>query len=293
MAHLPRIQAQVALATRHKVSGWLDGVHSAIQAGRSMEFYDVREYVRGDDTADIDWKASARHGSLLVKRHVAERRATLILAVATDLSLAGMASPLHRKRDVAVTAAGTLAALALAFGDYVGLAYWSDGRPRATRPATRDVQVERMLGRIEEAAGHEHGEADLSQLLAFTSHSIRRRGIVAVVCGDADIDADLEARLRRLVAQHEVLMITISDLDPTDPAIAERDVMGLDDGRLLLREFRRDPQLRQEFLADRQDRADRRAATLSRLSIPHVHLDDPSAVIPQLLRLVRSLGRGI
>lgn len=292
MAYLPRIRAQVALATRHKVSGWWDGVHSAMQSGRSLEFYDVREYVRGDDTSDIDWKASARHGSLLVKRHVAERRTTLILAVATDLTLNGMASPLQRKRDVAITAAGTLAALALASGDYVGLTYWADGRPRATRPATRDVAAERMLGLIADGNPAERSETDLSQLLAFTAHSIRRRGIVAVICGDIDIDADLEARLRRLVAQHEVLLITIPDIDPTDPTIEDREVVSVRNGRPLLREFRRDPQLRREYLTDRQERSSRRSSAAARLSIPHVHLEDTTAVVPQLLRLVRSLGRG-
>ena len=81
MALLTRYRNQVSLALRRPIVGLFDGVHQAVNAGRSLDFNDLREYVRGDDVADIDWKASARNGELLVKRHVAERRATLLLAV--------------------------------------------------------------------------------------------------------------------------------------------------------------------------------------------------------------------
>ena len=36
--------------------------------GRSLDYDDLRDYVPGDEVRDIDWKATARHGSPLVKR---------------------------------------------------------------------------------------------------------------------------------------------------------------------------------------------------------------------------------
>ena len=121
MPRLTRVHTEVMLATRGKVSGWLDGAHQSVNAGRSLEFHDVREYVRGDDVSDIDWKASARGGQLLVQRHVAERRTTLLIALATGRSMAAMADPSTVKRDLMLDAAATLASLALASGDYVGM----------------------------------------------------------------------------------------------------------------------------------------------------------------------------
>ncbi|RMB58339.1 DUF58 domain-containing protein [Tessaracoccus antarcticus] len=289
MARLTRVRRAIALATRHRVGGLYEGVHSSLHAGRSMEFNDLREYVRGDDVAEIDWKASARSGgSLLVKRHVAERRTTVMVAVATGRSLAGMASPTETKLDVAIQVAGAFGSLATQHGDYVGL-IWCDGHDiRAARPSTRDVELERMLGHIEAASTADRPEGDLGRLLEVTATTLRRRGIVVLVCDDVDIDADLESRLRRLVVQHEVMVITLADLDPTDPAIADSPVVGLDDQRELLKELRRDPRLREAIEADRTERAARRTTALSRLAISSLHLSGTDGLVPAVLSLVRS-----
>lgn len=291
MARLPRIQAQVALATRHKASGWAEGVHASINAGRSLEFHDVREYVRGDDTSDIDWKASARRGSLLVKRHVAERRTTLLIAAATGASMAAMASPTLRKSDAQLDAAATLASLALTHGDHVGLLRSDGALTSGVRPSGRAVRVEQMLSALEAANRLGAPEADLSHLMEATATSMRRRGIVAVVCGDIEIDADLEARLRRLVTRHTVLLVAVPDLDPTDPQLAGRPLVGLDDRRRLPADLLRDPRLGEAWRADRNERAARRAATLARLAIPSLLLRADDPVVPQVLTLARRMRR--
>ncbi|NLE97930.1 MAG: DUF58 domain-containing protein [Propionibacterium sp.] len=287
MARLTRIQTQVALATRHKVGGWAEGVHASVNAGRSLEFHDLREYARGDDVADIDWKASARRGSLLVKRHVAERRATLLLAAQTGRAMAAMASAGTVKRDLALDAAATFASLALAHGDYVGVIH-RGGATVSARPTSRAVHVERMLTALERSSTPTSPDADLAGLLDTAATVTRRRGIVAIVCGDVEIDAHLEARLRRLVVQHEVLVVVVPDIDPTDPAL-EHPLFGVDNERPLPR--LRDRTLRDEWLADVAARAARRSAALSRLSIRSTTLAPDEPVVPQVLSLVRSVRR--
>ena len=76
---VPRLKARLALPAHRKVSGLLEGEFASMQTGRGMEFNDLREYVRGDDVKDLDWKASARTGEMLVKRYVAVRRHTVLL----------------------------------------------------------------------------------------------------------------------------------------------------------------------------------------------------------------------
>ncbi|WP_040284693.1 DUF58 domain-containing protein [Tessaracoccus massiliensis] len=288
MARLPRIQSQVALATRYRVSGWSEGAHSSVHAGRSLEFHDVREYVRGDDVADIDWKASARRGSLLVKRHVAERRTTLLIAAATGRSMAAMASPTARKSDLLVEAAATLAALALGHGDYIGTLHWNDGATAGGRPSTRAVQVEQLLAGLDAACRLDADDADLPRLLDATATALRRRSVVAVLCGDVEIDGELEARLRRLVAQHEVMLVAVPDLDPTADVGT---VVGIHDRRRLPRELLRDRHLREAWRADCAERAARRNAALARLSISSLLLNPEQDVVGQVLTLVRGMRR--
>lgn len=265
MPRLPRIRTQVALATRHKVHGWSDGAHPSVHAGRSLDFHDVRAYVRGDDVADVDWRASARAGSLLVRRHVAERRATLVVAMATGVEMTALASPTDPRAEVALDVAATLGALALQTGDYTGMLWWAGG-PRSARPTTRAVQVEQMLSMVEQSMTGGGAAPGLSDLLDATAAAARRPGLVAVVCGDDPFDADVESRLRRLSARHEVLVVMVPDLDPTDPAVSSSEVVGLD-GRRLSRALRADPRLREEVAADRAQRRAQRAAVSSSLGI--------------------------
>ena len=120
--HVPRIKARLALQAHRRVRGLLEGEYAAVQTGRGMEFNDLREYVRGDDVKDLDWKASARTGEMLVKRFVAVRRHTVLLVVSTGRSMAA-ANALHvSKRDLAVEVAGL-----------VGWLGGAPGRPRRHR----------------------------------------------------------------------------------------------------------------------------------------------------------------
>ena len=89
--------------------GLLDGQYTAMASGRSLDFDDLRSYVRGDDVKDIDWKSSARSGELLVKRYRAERRHTLAFVVPAGGPLAGAATLTQSKADVVLAAIGVLA----------------------------------------------------------------------------------------------------------------------------------------------------------------------------------------
>lgn len=290
MPRLTRVHTEVMLATRGKVSGWLDGAHQSVNAGRSLEFHDVREYVRGDDVSDIDWKASARGGQLLVQRHVAERRTTLLIALATGRSMAAMANPSTVKRDLMLDAAATLASLALASGDYVGMLHFGAPGAVAARPSTRAVRVERMLTEAEKASTLTSPDADLAVLLERTGASIRRRGIVAVITGDVDIDANLEARLRRLAVQHTVFLVVVPDMDPTNEQLS-RAVHDLDAARDLPRAILAHPTLAAAWRADVAERALRRNTALARLAIPTVTLAPEKPVVPQLLGWLKGVRR--
>jgi uncharacterized protein (DUF58 family) len=104
-----------------------------LQPAGDGEFHGVREYRRGDSPRRIHWRASARHGALLVKeleRESATRR--LVIALDTHhLFQAG--SDREAAFEYAVRIAGSLARHCLANGWEVGLA--CGGRAPAIRPA--------------------------------------------------------------------------------------------------------------------------------------------------------------
>ncbi len=76
--------------SRYQNRPGLIGGHQMRRKGQSLEFYDYRPYVPGDDIRHVDWRASARHGSdkdLLVRTFVAEEQLTLIISLDTRDSM--------------------------------------------------------------------------------------------------------------------------------------------------------------------------------------------------------------
>ncbi len=133
-AHLTRVKARMSIHAHRKVRGLLEGEYASLQTGRSMDFADLREYVRGDDVKDLDWKASARSRTLLVKRYAAARKHSVLLAVSTGRSMAAMNDVDVPKRDLAVMVAGVVGYLATRHGDLVAGVYGDAAGQRYLKP---------------------------------------------------------------------------------------------------------------------------------------------------------------
>ena len=142
VALLPRVKSRLFIHANRRSTNLLEGEYAAITAGRSLDFDDLREYVAGDEVDDIDWKATARTGSPLVKRYKQTRRQDVILAVDTGRGMAAAAEGGGAKRDVAVLIAGALGYLSLRHGDAVGTRD-ACRRARAASPAAGERGVPR------------------------------------------------------------------------------------------------------------------------------------------------------
>lgn len=284
MALLTKVKTTMAVHAHRKVRGLLDGEYASIHSGRSMDFHDLREYVAGDDVKDLDWKASARRGEFLIRRYVADRKHTILLTVTTSRAMAAMANPVSTKRELAILVAGIVGWMAISHGDHVGLVTGDAEAAHSVRPGSTEVALERMLARIQSAATLEAGGTDLAGLLDYVVRTVRRQTIMLVITDDVALTEHDERQLRRLRAQHEVLFVTLADLDPTDPALSGP-VVDVDTGRAVP-EFVRDPALHRELAAERQTRHRARRRTLDRLGIASEHVAGEAEAIPAIFRLL-------
>ncbi len=117
--YINEIKAHVSIASSKKTSSILEGTYKSIFRGKSMNFENLREYVMDDDIKDIDWRASARTGKLLVKQFIAEKKHNVMLLMDTGLKMYGDTNRLEEKREIATYVAGTIGYLASTNGDYV------------------------------------------------------------------------------------------------------------------------------------------------------------------------------
>ena len=69
------------LYARRTVDGTLHGIHRSRRKGVSSDFDHHQNYLPGDPLKHVDWKASARHDRLYVKRHMEDTALTVRLVV--------------------------------------------------------------------------------------------------------------------------------------------------------------------------------------------------------------------
>ncbi|WP_193598507.1 DUF58 domain-containing protein [Microbacterium sp. YJN-G] len=117
---LPAFTSRKHLPSRLARLRELDGNTSIQVRGQGTEFDSLREYVRGDDIRSIDWRATARAGTTMLRTWRPERDRQVVILIDTGRTSAARVGDSTRL-DAALEAALLLAALASRAGDHVHL----------------------------------------------------------------------------------------------------------------------------------------------------------------------------
>ncbi len=208
--------------------------------GEGSEFEALREFVPGLDARTIDWKASARHRSLLVRQHRAERDHSVLIAIDTGLQMAEHLSGQPRL-DHAIRAALSLAYVCLKTGDRVGLGGF-DERLHSYLEPRRGISA---FARLRKRSAHlDYGTTETNYLHSMTQLATKlpRRTLVVVFTDFVDsITAEiLVDRLEQLARRHLVLFVAIQDPRPAEMASRRPDSLLALDRAVLAADLVRD-----------------------------------------------------
>ena len=210
---LPRVKSKMAIFAHRKARGMLDGEYGSVFRGRSLDFDDLRAYVPGDEVRDIDWKATARHGTPLIKRYVAVRRQTVLLITDTGRNMAAEAAGGEIKKDIAVMALGVMGYLAHRHGDVVGLVSGDAKETRSLPAKGGEAHLERLLRHVHASTTVDSAASRLEDQLEHVARTVKGRFLLFVVTDEITATPSLAGLLRRLRAQHEILWLTVRDAE--------------------------------------------------------------------------------
>lgn len=275
----------MAIHAHRRVREILHGEYSSVFRGRSMDFEDLREYVPGDAIRDIDWKATARSGQTLVRRYVDERKHNILLVMDSGRGMSADSAPGQRKLDVAILAAGMLGYVACKHGDLVALAT-GDATSTQYLPLKGSLgHVEQLLQTVHRRVRSDAAASDITAQLNFVTRTIRRRMMVIVIADDVPIDDELERVLRRARVQHEVMWVTVADVDPFE--VADEMPRDVDSGDLLPDWMLSLGALRSDFTEAAAEHEDATATVMRRLGIARVRIATEAQVLPGLITLLQ------
>ncbi|WP_341976575.1 DUF58 domain-containing protein [Microbacterium sp. LTA6] len=285
---ITQVKSKLFIHSSRKSMHALDGAYASLLHGRSLDFEDLRKYEYGDQVRDIDWRATAKQGTPLVKRHRALRMHTVLFIVDTGRSMQALAYDEKPMKDLAIIATGALGVLALRHGDDFTVVYGDAGGVRRRAPGRSEGALEHALRTIDTAIRESAAPSARDDLLSFVTRTISRRMIVVVVTDEAPITDETERTLRRMRVQHDVLWLTLRDADPVLDHATGR-IRSDVDSRWEVPDFvQGDLDIVRELTAQSEADAARLVEVLKRLEISHASLDGQDDAVPQLLRLLAS-----
>ncbi|OMH25140.1 hypothetical protein BKD30_06665 [Tersicoccus phoenicis] len=299
---LTRVKSSMFVHLHRRTRGLLDGEYASVFKGRSLDFEDLRTYVAGDEVRDIDWKATARQGTTLVKRYVAVRKQLVLLVADTGRNMSAVTRSGEAKLDVAIMAFGVMGYLASRHADLVGLARADDDGGSSLPLRAGEPHLERLLQEVHRSTTLDGPASNLNGLLRYVAESTGRRMLLFVVADEAALGPDTVDLLRRLRVQHEILWLTVEDADllghvavghggaghggPGHDAMVD---VATDDW--LPESLRRDRRLARQYREATATLRENTTAALRSLGIAHQRVGATAEVVPAMFALLESHRR--
>jgi len=119
------------------------GVRKIRRLGHTMEFDQIKEYVRGDDVRAINWKATARAGNLMVNTYQDERSQQVINVIDTGRVMKMPFEGLHLL-DYAINTSLVISNIVLLKDDKAGLMTLSNNGTSFLAPQKKRTHIRRI-----------------------------------------------------------------------------------------------------------------------------------------------------
>lgn len=182
-------------------------------SGDGTEFQSLTDFQPGMERRTIDWKASARHFSLLAREYRTERDNSIVFAIDCGRAMSDPIDGLPRI-DRAVSAALLAAFVALKSGDRVRLFGFS-ARPQADSGSVTGSAGFAALHRT--AAQIDYGAQESNYTLSLVSldQRLQRRSLVILFTEFTDPTAAelMIAAAARMLKRHRVLFVLFHDTE--------------------------------------------------------------------------------
>ncbi len=174
--------------------------------GVGVELLQLRDYVTGDALSRIDWKATARHGTLISREYSEAQHLEILLVVDAGRGSRVRAGALDRLGLYANVAA-RLAEHAVSIEDRVGLLVYADRMVSACLP-DRGVRAVARLRRSLETLESDRGESDPIAAAIHARRLLRHRGLIVWLTdlAEPDRNAQLMQALKALVPRHQPIV---------------------------------------------------------------------------------------
>lgn len=192
------------------------GVKRVRRVGHTMEFEQIRDYVRGDDARTVNWKATARRSKPMVNVYEDERSQPIYNVIdkgrVMQMPFAGMTL-----LDYSINAGLVLSNIALMKGDRAGLITFADKVETVIPAERRSTQMRRIIDRLYNEKTDFH-ESDLEALAVSLRARVTQRSLILLYTNLESL-VSLERTMpwfRRIARDHLLVTIIFENTELND-----------------------------------------------------------------------------
>jgi uncharacterized protein (DUF58 family) len=182
------------------------GVKKIRKIGHSMEFEQIKEYVRGDDYRTINWKATARRGDLMANNFTDERSQQIYCMVNKGRV---MKMPFNGLTllDYAINAALVLSNVALVKQDRAGIITFEKNLDTFLLADKKPTQMNMVLEALYKQKT-DYLEADFEKLFSVIRNRITNRGLLVLFTNFESLESlQREMPALKKIAKYHLLLV--------------------------------------------------------------------------------------
>ena len=182
------------------------GMKKIRRIGHSMEFEQIREYVRGDDYRTINWKATARKDALMVNNYTDERSQQIYCMVNKGRV---MKMPFHGLTllDYAINASLVLTNVALVRQDRAGIITFEKNIDTFLQADKKAAQMSQVLETLY-SQKTEYLEADFEKLFSLIRNRVTTRSLLVLFTNFESLESlQREMPALRKIARYHLLLV--------------------------------------------------------------------------------------
>ena len=278
--YIDEIKAHISIASSKKTSSILEGTYKSIFRGKSMNFENLREYVMDDDIKDIDWRASARTGKLLVKQFIAEKKHNVMLLMDTGLKMYGDTIELEEKREIATYVAGTIGYLASTNGDYVGMLYNNQDYVMFNQFKNDLYHLEYNLVNYHKLSINDNN-LGLNKSLEYLTKHFNKRMVIFVVTDLSGMENINLKYLKELKVNSDILFINISDI-----SINNSNLYDIENNNFIPKIFFKDEKMQELEEQIKKEIYENQVNELKKINIDLVSIDSKDEIVEKVIELL-------
>lgn len=182
------------------------GVKRIRKLGHSMEFEQIKEYVRGDDYRTINWKATARKSSLMVNNFTDERSQQIYCVInkgrVMKMPFGGLTL-----MDYAINASLILSNVALVKQDKAGLITFSQNVDTFILADKKTTQINLLLEALYKQQTN-FMEPDFEKLYSVIRNRVTNRGLVVLFTNfESQESLQREMPALKKIARYHLLLV--------------------------------------------------------------------------------------